>query len=67
MNKDIHKYINNCALCRREKPRIQVYPLQMTDIPDKPFDQMAIDLVLDLSVSTLGNQHIQTITDHLRQ
>ena len=35
MNKDIHKYINNCALCKREKVRTWVYPLQMTDIPDK--------------------------------
>ena len=39
MSKDIHKYINNCALCKREKLKIQVYPLQMTDIPDKPFDK----------------------------
>ena len=29
MNKDICKYINNCALCKREKAMTQVYPLQM--------------------------------------
>ena len=34
-NKDICKYINNCALCMREQTRTQVYPLQMTDIPDR--------------------------------
>ena len=28
MNKDIHKYIANCALCHREKAKIQNYPLQ---------------------------------------
>ena len=36
MNKDIRKYIANCALCRRDKAKVQQYPLQMTDIPDKP-------------------------------
>ena len=30
MNKDIQKYIANCVLCRREKAKVQQYPLQMT-------------------------------------
>ena len=38
----------------------------MTDIPDRPFDKIAIDLVSDLNISTLQNQHILTITDHLK-
>ena len=49
----------------REKARTQVYPLQMTDIPYRPFDKIAIDLVLDLNVSVSGNQHIPAIIDHL--
>ena len=65
MNKDIYKYINNCALCKREKARTQVYALLMTDIPDKPFDKIAIDLVSDLNISTSGNQHILPNYDHL--
>ena len=65
MSKDIHKFINNCALCHREKAKTQVYPLQMTDIPDRSFDKIAIDLVSDLNVSASGNQHIPTIIDHL--
>ena len=65
MNKDIHKYINNCALCKREKVRTQIYQLQMTDVPDRPFDKTALDLVTDLNISSSGNQHILTITDHL--
>ena len=65
MNKDICKYINNCALCKREKARTQVYPLLMTDIPDRPFGKIAIDLVSDLNVSASENQHILTIIDHL--
>ena len=65
MNKDICKYINNCALCKREKARTQVYPLQMKDIPDKPFNKIVIDLASDLNMSTSGNQHIISIIDHL--
>ena len=49
MNKDIHKYINNCTLCKREEARRQVYPLQITYIPDRPFYKIAIDLVSDLN------------------
>ena len=63
MNKDICKYITNCALSKWEKGRTQLYPLQMTDIPDRPFDKITTDVVSDLNVSTSGNQH--TITDHL--
>ena len=65
MNNDIQKYINNCAVWRRKKARTQVYPLHMTDIPDKPFDKVAIDLVSNLNVSTSGNQHIITIINHV--
>ena len=65
MNKDICKYINSFALCKREKARAQAYPLQMADIPNRPFDKIAIDLISDLNVSALGNQHILTSNDHL--
>ena len=43
MNKDIQKYIANCVLCQWEKAKVQQYPLQMTKIPDRPFDKIAID------------------------
>ena len=65
MNKDIQKYIANCTLCGREKAKIQNYPLQMMDIPDKPFDKIAIDLITECKTSTSGNKHILTIIDHL--
>ena len=38
----------------------------MTNIPNRPFDKIAIGLVSDLYVSASGNQHILIITDHLR-
>ena len=37
----------------------------MTDIPDKPFYKILIDLISYLNISSSGKQHILTITDHL--
>ena len=37
----------------------------MTEIPDRPFDKIAIDLVTECKTSTSGNKHMLTITDHL--
>ena len=65
MNKDIKKYIANCVLCQWEKAKVQQYPLQMTEIPDRPFDKIAINLVTECETSTLGNKHILSIIDHL--
>ena len=33
-----------------EMARTQVYPLQVADIPDRPFDKIAIDLVSDINI-----------------
>ena len=65
MNKDIRKYIANCILCWWEKAKVQQCPLQMTEIPDRPLDKIAIDLVTECETSTSGNKHILTIIDHL--
>ena len=37
----------------------------MTEIPDRPFDKIAIELVTDCETSTSGNKYILTIIDHL--
>ena len=37
----------------------------MTEISDRPFNKIAIDLVTGGETSTSGNKHILTITDHL--
>ena len=58
MNKDIRKYNANCVLCQREKANVQHYPLQMTEIPDRPFNKIAIDLVTECERSTSGNKHM---------
>ena len=65
MNKDIRKYIANCVLCQWEKAKVQHYPLQMMEIPDRLFNKIAIDLITECDMSTSGNKHILTIIDHL--
>ena len=65
VNKDIWKYIANCVLCQWEKAKVQQYPLQVTEIPDRPFDKIAINLVTNCKTSMSGNKHILTIIDHL--
>ena len=65
MNKDIRKYITKCVLCRRVKAKVQHYPLQMMEIPDRPFDKITIDLITECETSASGNKHILTIIDHL--
>ena len=64
-NKDIKKYIANCTLCCRERAKVQAYQLQMTEIPDRPFNKIAIDLVTECKTSNSGNKDILTIIDHL--
>ena len=59
------KYIANCTLCYREKAKVQAYPLQMTEIPDRPLDKIAIDLVTKCETSNSRNKHILTMIDHL--
>ena len=56
-----------CKLCSlsMKKAKVQQYPLQMTEVPDRPFDKIAIDLVTNCETSTSGNKHILTIIDNL--
>ena len=37
----------------------------MTEIPDRPFDKIVIDLVTNCETSASSNKHILTIIDHL--
>ena len=66
MNKDIRKYTAQCTLCHREKAKVQAYPLQMTDIPEHPFNRIAINFITECKTSSSGNKHIPTIIDHFK-
>ena len=37
----------------------------MMEIPDRPFNKITIDLIMECDTSTSGNKHILTIIDHL--
>ena len=65
MAKDVKDYIQRCPTCRQEKARVQLYPLHMSEIPDRPFNKIAMDLVTDFTESNKGNKHILTIIDLL--
>ena len=65
MAKDVKDYIQRCPACRQEKARVQLYPLHMTEIPNRPFDKIAMDLVMDFTESNKGNKNILTIIDLL--
>ena len=47
------------------KANIQNYPFQMMEVPDRPFNKIAVELVTECATSTSGNKHILTIIDHL--
>ena len=57
-------YSWHCTLCQWEKAKVQSYPLQMTEIQERPFDTITINLVTECEMSTSGNKHILTIFDH---
>ena len=65
MAKDVKDYIQRCPACQQEKARVQSYPLHMMEIPDRPFEKIAMDLVTDFTESNKGNKHILTIIDLL--
>ena len=50
---------------KERKPKFKLTPLQMMEIPDRPFDKITIDLITECETSTSGNKHILTIIDHL--
>ena len=65
MAKDVKDYIQRCPACQQEKALVQSFPLHMTEIPDRPFDKIVMDLVTDFTKSSKGNKHILTIIDLL--
>ena len=65
MNRNIWKYIASCMLSWREGATVQPYPLQITKIPERPFNKITIDLVMECETLTSGNRYILTIIDNV--
>ena len=65
MIKHIQRHVDSCSLCRREKLQADKYQLQTTEIPNKAFAKVSIDLIVDLPVSHHGNKNILVMIDQL--
>ena len=50
LRKDIEKYVKNCVVCQRNKnyPQKPFGPLIPTEIPDRPWEHITIDLITGL-------------------
>ena len=49
----------HCSMCTllQRKSKVQAYPLQMREIPEHPFNKIAIDLVTEHKTSSSANTH----------
>ena len=56
MIKHIQRHVDSCSLCRREKIQADKYQLQTSEILNKAFAKVSIDLIVDLPVSHHGNK-----------
>ena len=65
MIKHIQGHVDSCTLCRREKMQSDKYQLQTTEIPNRAFGKVSIDLIVDLPVSHNGNKNILVMVDQL--
>ena len=65
MIKHIQRHVDSCTLCRREKMQADKYQLQTTEIPNRAFGKVSIDLIVDLPVSHNGNKNILVMVDQL--
>jgi hypothetical protein len=67
MDDEIHKYVASCDSCQRNKPSNQakIGLLQPLPIPDRPWQQVSLDLITQLPRSKLGNDAIVVFVDKL--
>ena len=57
--------VDSCSLCRKEKMQADKYQLQTTEIPNRAFVEVSIDLILEMPTSHYGNKNILVMVDHL--
>ena len=56
MIKHIPRHVGSCTLCRRETLQADKCQLQINEIPNREFDKVSIDLIVDLPMSHNGNK-----------
>ena len=62
MIKHIQALVDSCSL---EKMQADKYQLQTTEIPNRSFAKVSIDLIVELPTSHYGNKNILVMVDHL--
>ena len=67
MDKDIEAYVTSCDSCQRNKPsqRATMGLMQPLPIPDRPWQQVSMDLITQLPRSRSGNDAIVVFVDKL--
>ena len=65
MGKDIGRYVEDCWSCSLNRVRHDMYPPVTTEVPRRPFEEVAMDLVVDIGMTERGNQHMLTMIDLL--
>jgi len=67
MDDEIQKYVVSCDLCQRNKPSQQpkIGLLQPLPIPDRPWQQVSMDLITQLPKSRTGHDAIVVFVDKL--
>ena len=66
MIEHIQAHVDSCSLCRRERLQYDKYQLQTTEIPNRPFAKVSIDLIVEMPTSHYGNKNILLVmVDHL--
>ena len=67
IRKTTRSYVEQCAECQRNKPRHHAMygPLQPIPAPDRPWQQVTMDLITDLPETSSGKDAILVFVDRL--
>ena len=65
MTRDVREYVEQCPICQTEKSdhRRQAGPLQPLQVPERKWQEIALDWVTNLPVSSKENDAIMTVVD----
>ena len=56
MIKHIQAHVDSCFLYRRQEMQADKYQLQTTEIPNRAFAEVSIDLIVEMLTSHYGNK-----------
>ena len=65
MIKHIETHYDSSSMCRREKVQADKYQFQATEIPERAFAKVPIELIVEMPTSHYGNKNIWVMVDHL--